>query len=336
VSGWGVRWGTFRHQNGPGPAPSGQGRSFLSVVFGNALRAFTFYTSHQRLARIPRADGDRRRDDQKCAAGQKPAPCRAGNDKTVDAGPLRSAFVSLPAWLIDCFCCPAAKREKPQQAWRAEGPNFADTGRFFSSKIKTAAEKTPPMREETQMKSRTLTVLALAAGLFAAGQAFAQQQPAPAAPAAPAAPPDLNAIPEKMPFNIPYGTPISMDRAQTLVKAAVDEATKRGWAMNVAVVDTNGDLIAFGRMDGAQLASISISQHKARVAARFRRPTRALEDAVQKFGFNYILTLDDVIASRGGIPLVEGGKLIGAIGCSGGTGSQDEATCTAAASTINK
>jgi glc operon protein GlcG len=186
------------------------------------------------------------------------------------------------------------------------------------------------------MKSRTLTVLALAAGLFAAGQAFAQQPPAAAAPAAPAAPPDLNAIPEKMPFNIPYGTPISMDRAQALVKAAVDEATKRGWAMNVSVVDPNGDLIAFGRMDSAALASITISQHKARVAARYRRPSKAFEDAVQKFGFNYILTLDDVIASRGGIPLVEGGKIIGAIGCSGGTGSQDEATCTAAASTINK
>ena len=186
------------------------------------------------------------------------------------------------------------------------------------------------------MKSRTLTVLALAAGLLAAGQAFAQQQPAPAAPAAPTAPPDLNAIPEKMPFNIPFGTPITMDRAQALVKAAVDEATKRGWAMNVAVVDPNGDLIAFGRMDGAQLASVPISQHKARVAARYRRPTKAFEDVVQKFGFNYILTLDDVIASRGGIPLVDGGKIIGAIGCSGGTGSQDEATCTAAANTINK
>ncbi len=182
------------------------------------------------------------------------------------------------------------------------------------------------------MKSRTLTVLALAAGLFAAGQAFAQQQPAPAAPPGP---PDLNAIPDKMPFNIPFGTPISMDRAQALIKAAVDEATKRGWAMNVAVVDPNGDLIAFGRMDGAQLASISISQHKARVAARYRRPSRAFEDAVQH-GVAYITTLDDVIASRGGIPLVEGGKIIGAIGCSGGTGSQDEATCTAAANTINK
>ena len=101
------------------------------------------------------------------------------------------------------FLLPRGQTRKPQQAWRAEGPNFAGTGRFFSSKIMTAAEKTPPIREETQMKSRTLTVLALAAGLFAAGQAFAQQQPAPAAPAAPTAPPDLNAIPEKMPFNIP-------------------------------------------------------------------------------------------------------------------------------------
>jgi glc operon protein GlcG len=179
------------------------------------------------------------------------------------------------------------------------------------------------------MMLRTITGIAFAVGLLASGAAYAQAQ-------APSGAPDLNAIPEKMPFDIPYGTPITMDRAQTLVQAAVAEANKRGWKMNVAVVDPNGDLIAFGRMDGAQLASISISQHKARVAARYRRPTRALEDAVQKFGFNYILTLNDVTASRGGIPLVEGGKIIGAIGCSGGTGSQDEATCTAAANTVNK
>ena len=179
------------------------------------------------------------------------------------------------------------------------------------------------------MMLRTFTVIAFAVGLLVSGAANAQSQ-------APTGAPDLNAIPEKMPFDIPFGTPITMERAQSLVQAAVAEANKRGWKMNVAVVDPNGDLIAFGRMDGAQLASISIAQHKARVAARYRRPTCALEDAVQKFGFNYILTLDDVIASRGGIPLVEGGKLIGAVGCSGGTGSQDEATCTAAAGTVNK
>jgi len=180
------------------------------------------------------------------------------------------------------------------------------------------------------MKLRIVTALALAAGVLAAGAATAQQA------AAPAAPPDLNAIPDKMPFATPYGTPITLERAQALVQAATAEANKRGWAMNVAVVDPNGDLIAFGRMDGAQLASVAISQHKARVAARYRRPTRALEDGVQKFGLTYLTTLDDAIASRGGIPLVEGGKLIGAVGCSGGTGSQDEATCTAAASTVNK
>jgi glc operon protein GlcG len=190
-----------------------------------------------------------------------------------------------------------------------------------------------PIREEYPMKLRILTAVALA-GVLAAGAAFAQQAAAPAA--APAGPPDLNAIPDAMPFNIPFGTPISIERAQGLVQAAFAEAKKRNWAMDVAVVDTNGDLVAFGRMDGAQLASIPISQHKARTAARYRRPTVAFENAVQKFGFNYILTLDDVIASRGGIPLVEGGKLIGAVGCSGGTGSQDEATCTAAANTINK
>jgi glc operon protein GlcG len=180
------------------------------------------------------------------------------------------------------------------------------------------------------MKLRIVTALALAAGVLAAGAATAQQA------AAPAAPPDLNAIPDKMPFNIPFGTPISADRAQAVLHAAVTEATKRGWPEDFAVVDPNGDLVAFVRMDGAQLASIAIAQHKARTAARYRRPTRAFEDAVQKFGFNYILSLDDAIASRGGIPLVDGGKIIGAVGCSGGTGSQDEALCTVAADTINK
>jgi len=172
------------------------------------------------------------------------------------------------------------------------------------------------------MKFRLCTGLVLAFAWLGLGIAGAQQ---------PAANP-LDAIPDKMPFNVPYGTPITLQRAQALI----NEATRRGWAMNVAVTDPNGDLIAFGRMDGAQLASIAISQHKARTAARFRRPTRAFEDAIQKSDYKYIMTLDDVIASRGGFPLVEDGKLIGAVGCSGGTGSQDEATCKVAAETINK
>ncbi|HEX3496510.1 MAG TPA: heme-binding protein, partial [Methylocella sp.] len=110
---------------------------------------------------------------------------------------------------------------------------------------------------------------------------------------------------------------------------------KHGWALNVAVVDSGANLVAFGRMDGAQLGSIAISEHKARTAVKFRRPTKAFEEAIQK-GDTRVLTIDDVIGSRGGIPLVEDGKLIGAIGCSGGAGSQDEVACTAGAATIGK
>jgi glc operon protein GlcG len=145
----------------------------------------------------------------------------------------------------------------------------------------------------------------------------------------------LDVVPKTMPFATPYGAPISLQRAQAAIAAAMAEANRRGWQMNIAVLDSGANLVAFARMDGAQLGSIPIAEHKARVAVRYRRPTRVFEDAVQKSHFDYLPTLDDMIASRGGIPLVEGGKLIGAIGCSGGAGSQDEVVCTAGAATIN-
>ena len=94
----------------------------------------------------------------------------------------------------------------------------------------------------------------------------------------------LDVIPDKMPFNIPYGAPISLARAQAAIGAAMAEADKRGWTLNVAVVDSGGNLVAFGRMDGAQLASISISEHKARAAVTFRRPTRVFEDGDSEVG----------------------------------------------------
>ena len=146
----------------------------------------------------------------------------------------------------------------------------------------------------------------------------------------------LDVIPDKMPFNIPYGAPISLARAQAAIAAATAEAEKHGWALNVAVVDSGANLVAFARMDGAQLGSIAISEHKARASVKFRRPTKVFEDGIQKNDFKYQLSLDDIIASRGGIPLIEDGKLIGAIGCSGGAGSQDEAACMVGAATINK
>ncbi len=150
------------------------------------------------------------------------------------------------------------------------------------------------------------------------------------------APNPLDAIPDKMPFDVPYGAPIGLERAQAAVAAAVAEAKKQNWKLNVAVMDSGANLVAFARMDGAQLASIAVSEHKARTSVKYRRETKAFENAIQGSNFHYVLTLDDVIASRGGIPLIEDGKLIGAIGCSGGSGSQDEVACKVGAATINK
>ena len=144
----------------------------------------------------------------------------------------------------------------------------------------------------------------------------------------------LDVIPDEIPFDIPYGLPISLDRAQAVIRAAVAEAKKRNWKMNVAVVDWSGNLVAFQRMDGAMLASIQIAEHKARAAATFRRPTKVFEDGIQLMHLNYLLAFDGIIASRGGIPLIDKGVIIGAIGCSGGTDSQDEVVSKAGAAII--
>jgi uncharacterized protein GlcG (DUF336 family) len=164
--------------------------------------------------------------------------------------------------------------------------------------------------------------LALGVCALAASAAFAQDKPNP-----------LDTIPDKMPFDVPYGAPISLERAQAAINAALAESKKRGWKMNVAVVDSGGNLVSFARMDGAQLASVAISEHKARAAATFRRETKLFENGINS-GNTYLVTLDGVIGSRGGIPLVVEGKLVGAIGCSGGTGSQDEAVCKVGAETV--
>jgi uncharacterized protein GlcG (DUF336 family) len=144
----------------------------------------------------------------------------------------------------------------------------------------------------------------------------------------------LDAIPNEIPFDVPYGPPISLDRAEAVIRAAVAEAKKRNWKMNLAVADSGGNLVAFQRMDGAMLASIQIAQHKARAAATFRRPTKVFEDGINLMHLNYLLAFDGVIASRGGIPLIEQGKIIGAIGVSGGTDSQDEVVSQAGAAII--
>ena len=160
------------------------------------------------------------------------------------------------------------------------------------------------------------------------------QAQAPAAPAAPSSPPAAGGTADGTPFDIPYGTPIGLETAKKLIAAVEAESTKHRWKLNIAVVDTHGDLVHFSRMDGAQLGSIGISQGKARTAVRYRRETRLFYNAFET-GHPYVGTLDPtIIASPGGLPLVEGGKLIGAIGCSGGTGDQDAAACKVGADLV--
>jgi uncharacterized protein GlcG (DUF336 family) len=146
----------------------------------------------------------------------------------------------------------------------------------------------------------------------------------------------LDVIPDQIPFDVPYGLPISLERAQGVILAAVAEARKRNWKMNIAVVDSGGNLVAFQRMDGAMLASIRIAEHKAQAGATFRRPTKVFEDGINLMHLNYLLAFDGVIASRGGIPLIDQGVIIGAIGVSGGTDSQDEVVSKAGAAVINQ
>ena len=175
-------------------------------------------------------------------------------------------------------------------------------------------------------------IAVLGLSLSAAGLVGAQQ-PASMFPT-PAAPYPLDAVPDKMPFDIPYGPPISLEKAQAAIAAAVAESKKHDWKEAIAVVDSAANLVALARMDGTQLASPPIAEHKARAAAMFRRDTKTFETGIQQNGFVYLLTLDGMIGSRAGIPLVEDGKLIGAIGCSGGTGGQDEVVCKAGVATI--
>ena len=131
-----------------------------------------------------------------------------------------------------------------------------------------------------------------------------------------------------------YGQPgVNLEQATKAVEAAVAEAKKNGWLMAVAVVSNSGFLVHFSKMDQTQFASVQIAMDKAKAAATFRRPTKVFEDRANGGGPS-VLSLHGVVASEGGIPLMRDGKVIGAIGCSGGTSPQDGLACKAGVDTI--
>lgn len=132
-----------------------------------------------------------------------------------------------------------------------------------------------------------------------------------------------------------YGPAIGVEVARKLAATAIAEGKKNGWNVAVAIVDPAGDLVFFERMDNVQVAATVVSQEKARTAARFKRPTKAFEDALAG-GRQAILGLPGVTPLEGGIPLVVEGKIVGAIGVSGATSPQDAQCGQAAADTLGK
>lgn len=160
-------------------------------------------------------------------------------------------------------------------------------------------------------------LLALCATLAAATAA------AQAAPAAPSA------------YLTPIGPSIGVEAARRAAAAALAEARKNGWLMAVAVVDPAGTLVYYEKMDDVQLGSAANAIRKARSAALFKRPTKAFQDAVAGGGAGIrVLALEGAMPLEGGLPLLHGGKLVGAIGLSGDLSENDGRCAAAGAATL--
>ena len=115
---------------------------------------------------------------------------------------------------------------------------------------------------------------------------------------------------------------ISLEDARKAAAAAVVESKKNKWNMAIAIVDDGGHLVYFERIDETQFGSVDVAIGKARTAAAFKRPTKALEDALNS-GQHAILSFPNTLPREGGLPILQDGKVIGGIGVSGGTSAQD-------------
>jgi glc operon protein GlcG len=133
-----------------------------------------------------------------------------------------------------------------------------------------------------------------------------------------------------------YGAPIPLDKAKAVAAVARAEAQKNGWLMAITIVDPAGTLVYFEKMDGTQLGSIQVSMDKAHSAVFFKRPTKSYEDAVGGGGVGLrVLKVPGAMPVEGGVPLIENGKIIGAVGVSGAQPPQDGQCANAAAATIH-
>ena len=122
----------------------------------------------------------------------------------------------------------------------------------------------------------------------------------------------------------PYGSPISLDAAKKVMAAAEAEATKNNWPMAIVILDSTGHPVMLHRLDNTQYGSIRVAEDKAQTALDFRRPSKVFEDLVAQGGIGMrTLGLRGATPIEGGFPIIVDGKIIGAIGASGGTAPQD-------------
>jgi len=132
-----------------------------------------------------------------------------------------------------------------------------------------------------------------------------------------------------------YGPTVNLEQAKKVLAAGEAEAIKQGWAVAIAIVDTAGNLVAFVKRDDTQSGSVMVAQDKARTAALYRRPSKAFQDMVAGGGLGLrVMTMRDVVAAEGGLPLVVDGKIIGAVGVSGVNSDQDGMVAAAGAAAI--
>ena len=128
---------------------------------------------------------------------------------------------------------------------------------------------------------------------------------------------------------------VSLEDAKKVAAGAAAEARKNKWNMAIAVFDEGGNLVYFERLDETQIASADIAIGKARTAVTYKRPTKALEDAINS-GQNAILTYPNTLPREGGLPIIVDGKVVGGIGVSGGKSSEDAQVAKAGVDAFSK
>lgn len=128
---------------------------------------------------------------------------------------------------------------------------------------------------------------------------------------------------------------LTVEAVKSVLVAAEAKAKQNNWTVSIAVVDPNGDLVGFLKLDGASVGTVQISQGKARTAARFGRPTKVYADRIAKDTLN-MLSVDGLYTIQGGLPIIIDGRVIGAVGASGATSAQDEEIAAAGIAAIKK